>query len=97
MTALGTSPERIDPRDVLSRSYWSQLCPNFSNCNTSDAQGKACPTCGNVQDDLPFVVRENAVEIRLAPVNELDPRPVLSQSRVRKMAKAVSEIRTVTL
>lgn len=46
VAAMGTSPERIDPRDVMSRSYWSQLCPNFSNCNTSDAQGKACSTCG---------------------------------------------------
>jgi hypothetical protein len=44
-----------------------------------------CPETGhgdNVQDDLPFVVRENAVEIRLAPVNDLDPCPETGRGAV---------------
>jgi hypothetical protein len=43
---MGMTPEKIDSRDVFSRSYWSQMCPNFSNCNTTDAKGKNCPSCG---------------------------------------------------
>jgi DNA-binding transcriptional MerR regulator len=44
-----------------------------------------CPKTGhgdNVQEDLPFVVRENAVEIRLAPVNDLDPCPETGRGAV---------------
>lgn len=43
---VSSTPERLDVRDVSSRTYWGQMCPNFSNCHTADAQGKECPTCG---------------------------------------------------
>jgi DNA-directed RNA polymerase subunit RPC12/RpoP len=52
---MATTPERIQPNDVLSRHYWSQMCPNFTECATSDAEGKACPTCGT---ELPGFIAE---------------------------------------
>lgn len=44
-TYMATTPERLDPRDVVSRTYWGQMCPNFTSCHTADAQGKSCPSC----------------------------------------------------
>ena len=43
---MSTTPERIQPNDVLSRQYWAQMCPNFTNCANPDATGKACERCG---------------------------------------------------
>jgi hypothetical protein len=43
---MSKGPERIDSRDVYSRSYWSQMCPAFPTCNTTDVEGKTCGACG---------------------------------------------------
>jgi len=43
---MAAAPERLDSRDAISRTYWGQMCPNFTSCNTADAQGKTCATCG---------------------------------------------------
>jgi len=43
---MSTSPERIQPNDVISRRYLAQMCPNFSSCANADATGKACERCG---------------------------------------------------